>query len=418
MVSRVRIGELLVDAGLLSQAQLERALEEQRAQGVGGRRLGQLIVSLGFVTEGQLARVLSQQLAVPWVSLAHIDFSPALLELVDREIAERHTVIPVYVRRERRDVDTLYLAMDDPTQDDVLRIVSERAKMPVRPMIAPPTDIHHAIIRAYGPRTDFDEEPMSSVFPMPLVKRPSQPRLTPSTPAPVAPAPLKTPPPPPKKLTPTPSAAPVLPAMTPDGGLERPLAATPDAPIEAPRAIPDRSTNADEEGPSIELAEPPSDEPPPSAARSSPPHSTPSVVTTPASEAEPAAETTQRPAAPESARSPAKMLSLTLLDGTTIQLPSAARARARTRHATEANEPAAKQPATVSDAVRTASATHTIEEARALLASLRAATEGLSSEERAKRWEGVVHALLVVLLRKGVVSERELIEALTHDDAR
>ncbi len=173
MVSRLRIGELLVDAGLLTRAQLELALHEQGVQGAGGKRLGQLIVSMKLVNEVQLARVLSQQLAVPWVSLAHIDFSKTLLAMIPQEMAERFCVIPVYVRRERRDVDTLYLAMDDPTHDEALRVVGELVGMPVRPMIAPPSDILAAIARNYGPPREVESEPVAELFPLPLVKKPA-----------------------------------------------------------------------------------------------------------------------------------------------------------------------------------------------------------------------------------------------------
>src|SRR5262245_47086225 len=76
---RVRLGELLVRAGLISGTQLDEALAEQRKN---GRRLGSLLVELGLVSETQVTQILSQQLSVPWVSLHHIDFSRQLLNLV------------------------------------------------------------------------------------------------------------------------------------------------------------------------------------------------------------------------------------------------------------------------------------------------------------------------------------------------
>ncbi|MDP3276480.1 MAG: hypothetical protein Q8Q09_14880 [Deltaproteobacteria bacterium] len=179
MTNRVRIGDLLVQNGVITASQLEQAIATQAQQGAGGKRLGHVLVSLGFINEVQFARILSQQLSVPWVSLSHIDFSPSLLALVTREIAERFTVIPVYVRRERREGDTLYLAMDDPTHDEALRAVSESAEMPVRPMVAPPSDIRSAIDRLYAQGTHEVEVELEDAAPLPL-RRAEPPRVAPS----------------------------------------------------------------------------------------------------------------------------------------------------------------------------------------------------------------------------------------------
>src|SRR5689334_12876466 len=144
---RVRLGELLVRAGLISGTQLEEALAEQRKN---GKRLGSLLVELGLVSETQVTQILSQQLSVPWVSLHHIDFSRQLLNLVPIDIVERYCLIPIYVRRVRGLGDALYVAMDDPTNGRALDEVAARAGLHVRPMIAPPSDIRAAIRVYYG----------------------------------------------------------------------------------------------------------------------------------------------------------------------------------------------------------------------------------------------------------------------------
>jgi type IV pilus assembly protein PilB len=140
-----RIGELLVEAGVLSQSQLEQALFAQRKD---GRKLGQILIELGVVDEIQLTQTLSRQLSVPWVSLYHVDFSRSLLNLVSREIAERYCVVPILVRRIRKQGDTLYVAMDDPTNEAAIEEVGRAASLPVKPMIACPSDIR-AAIRVY-----------------------------------------------------------------------------------------------------------------------------------------------------------------------------------------------------------------------------------------------------------------------------
>src|SRR5450631_2220221 len=130
---RVRLGELLVRAGLISADQLEEALTEQRRV---GKRLGSLLVESGLVSETQVTQILSQQLSVPWVSLHHIDFSRDLLNLVPLDLVERYCLIPIYVRRVRGLGDALYIAMDDPTNAQALKDVAERSRLHVRAMIA------------------------------------------------------------------------------------------------------------------------------------------------------------------------------------------------------------------------------------------------------------------------------------------
>ncbi|HEY2515612.1 MAG TPA: hypothetical protein VGI39_32310, partial [Polyangiaceae bacterium] len=63
-MARVRIGELLVEAKVISQAQLEEALASPRSE---GKKIGRVLVEQGVVTEAQLTQTLSLQLSVPWV---------------------------------------------------------------------------------------------------------------------------------------------------------------------------------------------------------------------------------------------------------------------------------------------------------------------------------------------------------------
>src|SRR6478735_688727 len=145
--ARVRLGDLLVEAQIVSRAQLEEILVAQKRD---GRRIGTMLVEAGLVTETQVTQILSQQLSVPWVSLYHIDFSRQLLNLVPHELAEKYCLVPIFVRRVRSLGETLYVAMDDPSDEAAQREVGQWAGLPVRAMIAPPTDIRSAIRVYYG----------------------------------------------------------------------------------------------------------------------------------------------------------------------------------------------------------------------------------------------------------------------------
>ena len=129
MTQRVRLGELLVEARIISREQLEDVLEIQKSD---PRRLGTLLIEAGLVTETQVTQILSQQLSVPWVSLYHIDFSRKLLNLVPHELADRHCLVPIFVRRVRGLGQTLYVAMDDPSDDVARAAVAEYSGLPVR----------------------------------------------------------------------------------------------------------------------------------------------------------------------------------------------------------------------------------------------------------------------------------------------
>src|SRR3954463_7275071 len=144
---RIRLGQLLVDAKLISQADLDAVLALQKTD---SRRLGALLVERGLINETQLTQILSHQLSVPWVSLLHIEFSRQLLNLVPQDVADRYCLVPIFVRHVRNQGETLYVAMDDPTNDDGLIACCEHSGLPVRAMIAPPEDIRNAIRAYYG----------------------------------------------------------------------------------------------------------------------------------------------------------------------------------------------------------------------------------------------------------------------------
>jgi hypothetical protein len=153
---RERIGDMLLGLSLITRVQLDEALVAQQKTKLP---LGKQLVANGAVSEVRLTQVLSNQLSVPWVSLERVEFPAELLSRMPGEIADRYSVLPIYVRNVRGRGATLYVAMDDPTDEDALRKIADAAAMPVRPMIAPPTEIRRAIEQRYfgaqpGP---FDE---------------------------------------------------------------------------------------------------------------------------------------------------------------------------------------------------------------------------------------------------------------------
>lgn len=265
MSERVRIGELLVETGLITRDQLEQALELQKKD---PRRLGEILVGENMVSESKVTQILSQQLSVPWVSLEYVDFSRQLLNLVSSETAQKHTLVPIYVRRSKQRRETLYVAIEDPSNEEALEEVADYSGLPVRPMIAPPSDIRSAI-RAYYLGFPPEEAP--------AFEPESTPPAAPSSRPPSAPRASRPPPPP--------SAA-----------ARKPLAAVPsvDQPPPSPKAP--------------ELSQPPSS-------------FSESEVSPESVDLEPRGSALPRPSKPEGGMP--RMITVTMLDGTEVRLPAA-----------------------------------------------------------------------------------------------
>ena len=89
---RKRLGELLVDAGLIDQETLVQAMKAQQVQ---KRRIGQILMEMGAADDLAIARALAQQLRIPLVRPDEISISQGALDLVSPEIAEHYLLLPV-----------------------------------------------------------------------------------------------------------------------------------------------------------------------------------------------------------------------------------------------------------------------------------------------------------------------------------
>lgn len=140
-----RMGDILVDAGLITQEQLETALDLQREH--PERKLGAILVEEGFTTEEVVPQVLARQLRLPYFRLKDELFDPDAVALVSGWLAERHACIPV-----RATGDTIALAMANPLDLVAIQDVELAAGRRVQPLIARESEIRDAIVRWYGTR--------------------------------------------------------------------------------------------------------------------------------------------------------------------------------------------------------------------------------------------------------------------------
>jgi type IV pilus assembly protein PilB len=140
---RRRLGEMLVDAGILGPDQIEEALRRQKAE--KGTRLGRLIVDLGFATETQICEVIADQLRIPAADMVAVDVPEDVLARVTRDMALKHTCLPWFV--EGRD---LYLIMGDPTNLAAADAVAFHCGLRIKPVVAPESEVLAAINRFYA----------------------------------------------------------------------------------------------------------------------------------------------------------------------------------------------------------------------------------------------------------------------------
>src|SRR5882757_2400577 len=123
-----RIADALVEDGLLSMGQVEELLAQQKKEGT---RLLKLILEKAYVSEQDMAVSMGRVLNTPPINLARVTISLEVAELLQRELAHNHKVVPV-----SRLENKLFLAMADPLNvlaiDDVKRIT----KLEVTPLIS------------------------------------------------------------------------------------------------------------------------------------------------------------------------------------------------------------------------------------------------------------------------------------------
>ena len=140
-MARKKLGEMLVEAGVLSDQALRMALAEQRRW---GGSLGRTLVEMKAISEAELVSVLSHQLGMQTVDLDHIEIDPSVLELVPGDVAEQHSVIPF-----AQPMKFLDVAMSEPTNIGIIDELRIRTQLNIRPYLAGPKMIERALGKFY-----------------------------------------------------------------------------------------------------------------------------------------------------------------------------------------------------------------------------------------------------------------------------
>ena len=149
-MAQKRLGDLLLEAGLITGDQLQSAITHQK---IAKGRLGSNLVALGFISEETLVEFLSQQMRVSKIDVRHLDVPLDLLKRVPKRMAEQYMLLPV----ELKDAKTLVLAMADPMDLNAVDSARFATGLNVETAVAAHSALKSAISEQY--RKINDSEP-------------------------------------------------------------------------------------------------------------------------------------------------------------------------------------------------------------------------------------------------------------------
>jgi hypothetical protein len=156
--ARSRLGDVLVDAGVLPREHLDRALAEQAAW---GGRLGQILLNLGLIEERNLASAIGRQLGLRVVDLDRLQLKAGVSQLLPLEVAERYGIMPLGRREEPR---RLLLACFDPTLAEATTAAQRASGLQVEVYVATSSAIERAIRRVYYGEATPEAVPGSGAY--------------------------------------------------------------------------------------------------------------------------------------------------------------------------------------------------------------------------------------------------------------
>jgi len=137
-----RLGQLLMKAGVITDGQLNDAVEVHKAT---GSPLGRVLVELGYATQGAILSVMAQQIGIPYIDFSERKPDPTAVAIVPKDLASRYVLMPVGFDEQNR----LVVAMADPQNVlalDDLRIITGYE---IRPAISTKDDILAVVEEAY-----------------------------------------------------------------------------------------------------------------------------------------------------------------------------------------------------------------------------------------------------------------------------
>ncbi|RDW16344.1 type II secretion system protein GspE [Oceanobacillus arenosus] len=147
-MARKRLGDLLVESGLITGEQLAETLADKSAD----EKLGDTLLREGYITEQQLIEVLEFQLGIPHINVAQYPVEQETIQLVPKELAKRHLLLPIRV-----DGNKLFVAMADPMDYFAMEELRMATGYQIMPGIATKDALYRMVTKYYDLQESIDE---------------------------------------------------------------------------------------------------------------------------------------------------------------------------------------------------------------------------------------------------------------------
>lgn len=144
-----RLGELLVENNIVTEADIERALRYQNQYGC---KIGQALVALNILTENKLLAALRYHYGLPVVDLGKAEIPPSIIRLVSSEMAERYAAVPLRLEQTKKG-KTLFVVMSNPVDLNAIEELQFIAGYKISPVLAKESDLQTALLKYYDIRT-------------------------------------------------------------------------------------------------------------------------------------------------------------------------------------------------------------------------------------------------------------------------
>jgi type IV pilus assembly protein PilB len=135
------LGQILIERGIISKEQLDKALEVQRKE---GGLVGEVIVKLGFAKEEDIAHCLSLQYGFPYLPLENYEISKEVIKLVPKNVSSHYCLIPI-----DKIGNTLTVAMANPLNTQAIEDLEDITSCDIQIFVSTPSDIRKSIEKFY-----------------------------------------------------------------------------------------------------------------------------------------------------------------------------------------------------------------------------------------------------------------------------
>ncbi len=149
-LSNLRLGEILINQGVINSEQLKKALEAQKID--SKKKIGEILVSQGVISQKQLNQALQHIYETEFVELEDVILDPEIVSLIPKRIALRYKLIPL-----NKENNSLTVAMANPLDVNAIDYIKEYTKMDIQPKFANENEIINALSNYYEAGYQFDD---------------------------------------------------------------------------------------------------------------------------------------------------------------------------------------------------------------------------------------------------------------------